>query len=112
MLIHHLAELVLLPAQDGNGGGGGGAPTPPGLFGDSSQMPGAAKMQTVVHWAGNIMLAAAVVGIGAFATQLIIAHHNPQRHAGTEHGKSAAMIMAGLTVLGSVGAIVKFFISG
>lgn len=96
-MIHHLAEIVL--AQ---------GPTPPGLFGDAGAMPGFAKIQTVVHWIGYLVLAACVVGIGMFGAQLVMSHRDPSRHGGN-HGQSAGMIMAGLTVIGSVGGIIAFF---
>ena len=103
--MHLLADLVLqAPAPPG------GTPAPPGLFGDASQMPGFSKVVTVVHWAGYVILAACVVGIGMFGAQLVLSHRDPSRHGG-QHGQSAGMIMAGLTILGSVGAIVAFFTS-
>lgn len=100
-MIHHLVELVL--AQPPPGG-----VAPPGLFGDAGGMPGFAKIQTVVHWVGYLVLAACVVGIGVFGAQLVMSHRDPSRHGGN-HGQSAGMIMAGLTVIGSVGGIIAFF---
>lgn len=98
-MLAHVMDLVL---QQGTG------QQPPGLFGDASSMPGYAKIQTVVHWAGSIILAACVIGIGAFGTQLVLSHRDPSRHAG-HHGQSAGMIMAGLTILGSISGIISFF---
>lgn len=94
-MIHYLAEIVL-------------AQQPPGLFGEAGNMSGFAKIQTVVHWIGYLVLAACVVGIGMFGAQLVMSHRDPSRHGGN-HGQSAGMIMAGLTVLGSVGGIIAFF---
>ncbi len=102
LLIAHVTELVLQQGQ---------TPQPPGLFGDASQMPGAAKLATVIHWVGNVVLGMCVIGVATFAVRLVLSHRDPSRHAG-QHGQAAGMIMAGLTVLGSISGIVSFFTTG